>query len=155
MIDPYKREVRKCEIENDLYTWYTLLKCDCVDCQRLMCQEGNPCSIDLWFDDEFLLKEPIGPGFKIASGTDREAVYHGYAFMAAHDGKGNTISLAPEGMKQSNEDIKKALRISFEIWEKRLDPNSLLDQQLRTIELELPGRFKFLDLPVDKNHQVR
>lgn len=145
MIDPYKREVRKFEADADIFLWQKMFQCDCCACTTLLAVEGNPAELDIWYDDEFLCKEPVGPAFKIASGTNREAVFHGYAFLAAHDGEGNTVSLADPGMSQSNKTILRVLRLQFETWEKRLDPNLYLDQQLRMFELEFPGRFKFLD----------
>jgi hypothetical protein len=69
--------------------------------------------------------------------------------VAGHDGEGNTVSLNPAGMKTPNRALRLAFQIVFEQWEKRLDPYCYLSERMRILELELEGRFKFLDLPID------
>lgn len=143
LIDPYKREVRKVEIGHDLATWHQLLRCDCLDCQRLT-QEGL-FSLNVWFDDEFLLKEPLAPGFVIVDFHGAERQYRGYAFLCASNDEGDAVSIGEAALGVPDKILARLLQVRWESYEMRLGQDAFIDLRIRTPELEMPGRFKFLD----------
>jgi hypothetical protein len=144
LIDPFRKEVRRCRVADDLATWYRLLECDTVDRWPIASDAGS--YLDIWFDDEFLFKEPIWPAFRLtaaASLGSTEHVLHGYGLVLACDRNGKTKGLTSSAF--SVQWLIAATGLCFESWEQRLPQEDYLDQLLRTPELELAGRFEYAD----------
>ncbi|UDY80691.1 hypothetical protein [Geobacillus phage GR1] len=65
--------------------------------------------LDLWFDDEFLLKEDspiptvIIKNSRTANLTDYDIILCGNVVFASHDEEGNTVSLTKEALEIMNE----------------------------------------------------
>jgi hypothetical protein len=143
-IDPFRKEVRRVQVAKDLDTWYELLYCHAVECACLAeSPEGN---LDLWFDDEFLFREPRLPAFRLTSSKSmgsNEYIIHGYALVLASDAEGRSVSLSSSAM--SVEWFLDATELAFENWQRRLTRSDyFIPQMIRTPELEFPGRFKYL-----------
>jgi hypothetical protein len=145
LIDPFKQELRRVRVAEGLPTWYEVLQCDYVDCCCVASDSAQGASLDIWFDDCFLDREPLWPAFKV-TGSDstggRTHVLHGYALVFARDKEGTTISLSSSD--QSAEWFARATGLQFEHWQLRTD-EEFIDQLLRTPETELGGRFEYLD----------
>jgi hypothetical protein len=144
LIDPFRKEVRRIRVADELSTWYKLLECDAVDRCPIASDSGK--YLDIWFDDEFLYKEPVWPAFRLtASGSmgSTEHVLHGYGLMLACDGQGKTIGLSSSSFSVNW--LIRATGLRFENWQLRLNESDYLDQLLRTPEMELSGRFEYAD----------
>jgi hypothetical protein len=145
LFDPYKREISIVEVRNNLDVWHKLLRCSCVDVNRLMAPIDGHQSADLWFDDEFLMKTPVGPGFRFRSTSGRYLEYRGYGLLLSSDSEGQStdFDLLPNpGDKRDDEATiyfwgMLFTHVQWEMWEKRLPSETFLDQQIRTPELEM------------------
>jgi hypothetical protein len=145
LIDPFRKEVRRCRVADELATWSTLLECNYVDRCPIASDSGN--YLDVWFDDEFLFREPVWPAFRLTASVSMgstEHVLHGYGLLLACDRQGKTIGLSSSAF--SVQWLVRATGLAFEKWEERLNETDYLDQLLRTPELELSGHFEYADL---------
>lgn len=146
LIDPFKKELRRCRVADDLATWHRLLNCDHVDYCPIASDSRDDSCLDIWFDDEFLFKEPRWPAFRLtASGSfgSTTHILHGYGLLLACDRNRKTKSLSSS--EESLELLKYLTGLAFENWAQRLDESDYLDQLIRTPELELGGKFEFAD----------
>jgi hypothetical protein len=144
LIDPFRKEVRRCRVADQLATWYELLQCDTVDRCPIASDSGS--YLEVWFDNEFLFKEPVWPVFRLtASGSlgSTEHVLYGYGLVLACDRHGKTMGVSSSAF--SLRWLIGATGLCFENWEQRLPQEDYLDQLLRTPELELAGRFEYAD----------
>jgi hypothetical protein len=143
-IDPFRKEVRRVQVARDLDTWYKLLYCRSVECACLA--ESPNENLDLWFDDEFLFREPRLPAFKLKSAKSAgmaDYIIHGYALVLASNRAGESVSLSSS--KASVEWFLDVTDLAFENWHRRLTRSDFfIPQMLRMVELELPERFKYL-----------
>jgi hypothetical protein len=149
LIDPYRRQASIITVGNNLDDWYKMMACQCVGVSRIAsghCFKRNKNqhirSIDLWYDDEFLLKDRPDPAFRImypeAQGT---LAIHGYGFLCCSSPEGESICLHVHP-----EDLPKFLfwlKLGFENWSRRVPPlnEEFFEQRMRNIDLEMPGRF--------------
>jgi hypothetical protein len=143
LIDPYKKRVEEVEIEHDLDTWYEALRCQCVDVLCVSSVKEYQRQIDIWFDDEGLLHEPIPPTFRLNAGASQGGHQHilpGYGLVLASDLEGATINL-PAKLTPSL--FARYSGLAFEGWEDRIPVEACISEVMRSIELELPGRFKY------------
>jgi Domain of unknown function (DUF3846) len=85
LIDPFAKTVTMVEVVHDLSAYYKLLDCDLVDVIRL-----TP-HVDLWIDDEGLLKEPPNQAYFYLG--DYPSPIAGRALLLGHDKEGNSRSL--------------------------------------------------------------
>lgn len=118
LIDPFQRKLHEVEVDNDLRSWYSALRCDCVD---VVCvgQAPNGHRIDVWVDDEGLLPDEPRPMFRIGQST-----LAGYGLVLESDSQGNSCGVSfPRSYFYG--------KIFFEAWEKRLDPEKYLDEMTR------------------------
>jgi hypothetical protein len=133
LIDPWQRRIFRLRVPADLDTWYKLLDCTCVDRYVLARDRQHQRELDLWIDDDGLLKEPPAARFLLANdpaAKDR-AVFTGYALVLEADtSTGDSIScnLAPADL---------ATRIEWEDWEARLDPADYFAQLTRVPDWEI------------------
>lgn len=147
LIDPYKMRVDEIEIEHDLASWYTALRCESVEVVSLSTIVERERTIDVWFDEEGFCQEPAPPTFRLMAGESEGGhryILPGYGLVLASDGEGSTISL-PRGLTRSL--FARYSQLAFESWQDRLAPEACISEVLRSIELELPGRFKYLSQP--------
>jgi hypothetical protein len=144
-IDPFREEVRRVQVARDLDTWYKLLYCRGVECTCLA--ESSEGALDLWFDDEFLFREPRLPAFKLKSAKSvgmADYIIHGYALVLASNKKGKSVSLSSS--QASVDWFLRETQLAFEKWRNRLTRSDFfIPQMIRTPELECPGRFKYAD----------
>lgn len=154
LVDPYRREVRRVEVGHSLDAWYALLRCQCVDVRRIMEGENKTC-IDVWFDDEFLIKEKLGPGFRLPlQHCNEPLVVFGYGLILGSDSEGETCDLGHEGLALGALAARRILKLQFENWmARKLSSDMFMDEIFRTPETEssLSGRFRYLDNPVDSD----
>jgi hypothetical protein len=147
LFDPYKRQLSLVEVRNDIRTWHKLLRCDCVDVNRVIRPILDREAVDIWFDDEFLLKDPVGPGLRLTDSDDVVREYHGYCLMLSSDSDGNStdFTLFSEMPKDASTEIialmlmgfQLTMKVSWENWERRLPKDTFLDLQMRTPEIEI------------------
>lgn len=145
LIDPFRKEVRRIRVARELATWRQLLECDYVDCACVASDSADNACLDIWFDDEFLFKEPVWPAFQLTAAKSMENavhVLHGYGLVLASK-QGQSIGLSSS--KHSVEWFIQATGLRFERWEERLAGEDYLEQLIRTPELELAGRFEYAD----------
>jgi hypothetical protein len=143
-IDPFRKEVRRAQVAKDLDTWYELLCCNGVECACLAeSPEGN---LDLWYDEEFLFREPRLPAFRLKSAKSvgtADYLIHGYGLVLASNHAGASVSLTSS--MGSVDCFRRETGLVFENWQRRLTREDyFIPQMIRTPELELPGRFKYL-----------
>jgi CRISPR/Cas system-associated exonuclease Cas4 (RecB family) len=145
LIDPYKKRIEEIQIAHDLHVWYDALRCNAVDVVCVSTVHGFERKIDIWIDDEGLLHEPQPPVFRLNAGQSEgghRLTLAGYGLVLASDGEGETVSL-PKDMTRVV--FARYTGLQFETWENRLRPEHCISQVMRSIELELPGRFKYLN----------
>jgi hypothetical protein len=144
-IDPFRKEVRRVQVAKGLDTWYKLLYCSGVECACLATGPEDA-NLDLWFDEEFLFREPRLPAFRLTGSVSTgSAVYiiHGYALVLASNQDGESVSLSSS--MPSVDWFQRETGLAFENWQRRLTRSDFfIPQMIRTPELELPGRFKYL-----------
>jgi hypothetical protein len=145
-IDPFRGEVRRVRVARNLDTWYKLLYCDSVECAVLANDPGDGAALDLWFEEEFLFREPRLPAFRLQtskSAGNIQHTIHGYGLVLASDRNSESVGLSSS--QASVEWFRTATGIAFERWQIRLiRPDFFIPQMIRTPELELPGRFKYI-----------
>lgn len=100
VIDTDAKTIYPSQIENNLKTFYQVLKCSCID---IVTREFAGVSLDVILDDEGLLDPDKAKRPAIIT-TDRkgERVLEqlvGNCIICAHDDEGETISLTSEQMK--------------------------------------------------------
>ena len=143
-IDPFRKEVRRVQVAKGLDTWYKLLYCHGVECACLA--ESPEGALDLWFDEEFLFREPRLPAFRLKSAKSvgmADYIIHGYALVLASNQHGESVSLSSS--QASVDWFLRETGLAFENWQRRLTRSDFfIPQMIRTPELELPGRFKYL-----------
>lgn len=157
LFDPYKQELRPVEVRNDIHVWHKVLKCDCCDVNRLA-SDHDGTAIDIWFDDEFLLKAEPGPSFAVQLPSDNGEVriYHGYALLFGSNNEGETTDLSlfnqvPKPLRGREMEylvqcIMMAFRLKWERWEARVKRDNYIDEQMRMPELEMPQDFHYLSV---------
>jgi len=118
LIDPFQRRVHTLEIEHSLRAWYEALMCQCVDVVCVGRTEAGR-RVDVWVDDEGLLRQPCWPCFKIG-----KAELCGYGLVLECDGGGESqgVTFGPEWLVG---------KLAFEVWEKRLNPADYFSQLTR------------------------
>ena len=143
-IDPFREEVRRVQVAKDLDVWYKLLYCHGVECASLA--ESPEGALDLWFDEEFLFREPRLPAFRLTSSKATGSnvyIIHGYALVLASNQKGQSVSLSSS--QASVDWFLRETQLAFEKWRNRLTRSDFfIPQMIRTPELEFPNRFKYL-----------
>lgn len=95
LIDVEKRQIREVEFENELSSYYRLLKCDCVT--TALYDEHH----DVIVDDEGLLKTPIVGLFETPDGGE----YAGNGLIVGFNDDGDWIS-----HKLNFETVKNSIR---------------------------------------------
>jgi hypothetical protein len=129
LIDPFQKKVHPIEIENDITEWYKILQCDHFDHAVLGQYKGLP--IDVWVDDEGLLREPNWPHW-YWSGYQNELA--GYGLINSSNQEGESIS--------SNLDLVYCMmRAHFEPWENRLNPEDYLEQMTKIYAFDYKGSY--------------
>jgi hypothetical protein len=123
LIDPYQRKIHPLDIDSDLSVWHQLLKCDCVDRAEIHRNASNTRAVDVWVDDEGLLKEPVPPTFKVRGYPNPLAGYG--LLLGANLTSGRSIA-APYA---SAAEI--APLIMWERWERRLNPDDYFEELTR------------------------
>lgn len=142
LIDPYKKRVESIEIAHDLQSWYQALRCNTVDVVTISEVPEFKRQMDIWIDDNGLLHEPVPPTFRLQAGGRREVTLAGYGLvLGANTANGETVSL-PNGLTPSL--FCRYTKLQFEQWEGRLDVQECISQVMRSIELEMPGRFRYV-----------
>lgn len=129
LVDPFQKRVHPIEIENDIHAWHKILECDCFD--HAVLGEYGGCPIDVFVDDEGLLREPNYPHWYWLG-------YHnelcGYGLINSSNSQGESIS--------SNLNLQYCMaHAHFEDWEERLDPEKYLDQMTRIYQFQWKGTF--------------
>jgi hypothetical protein len=109
LIDPFQRRVHTLDIGHDLHAWYEALMCQCLDVAHVG-QAPNGHAIDVWVDDEGLLRNEPWPLFQLSTHT-----LCGYGLVLESDAEGES-----QGVTIPLTWFVDKLR--FEPWEKRLDP---------------------------------
>lgn len=140
LIDPFKGEVAAIEVASHVDTWRKLLKCTTLNVVCVTRFKNG--SLDIWVDSEGPLRGQPLPYFSVYKSPNiggKQIKLCGYGLVLAADGSGETFSL-PASFKP--EDFGQMTRLTFEPWKDRLNSNEYMDELLRTIELELPGRFR-------------
>jgi hypothetical protein len=122
LIDPYQRKIHEVQISKDLRAWHAMLECDCVDKVELHRNKAGTRALDVWIDDEGLIKEPVAPLFKLA-GYDSPLAGYGLV-LGANLNTGESLD-CPIAVEQLGPNLK------FEPWEKRLDPADYFAQLTR------------------------
>jgi hypothetical protein len=144
LIDPFRQELRRVRVADDLGAWCEVLQCDRVDVCCIASDSADGAALDVWFDDEFTFKEPIWPGFRVTSSISTGSqpyVLHGYGLVFASDKTGTTVSLSSS--RHSADWFARATGLAFENWMLRTN-EEFLEQVMRTPETELGGRFEYL-----------
>ncbi len=130
----------------DLSTWYKLLWCESVESVPVAEHPEKNASMDLWYDEKFLFKEPRLPAFKLKGSSTvgvTDFIIHGYGLVLASDREGDNVSLTSSTMSVGW--FHTATEIVFENWQNRITrPDYFIPQLMRTPELELPGKFKYV-----------
>lgn len=97
LIDVEKRQIREVEFENELSSYYRLLKCDCITTAPF--DEGH----DVIVDDEGLLKTPFIGFFETPDGGE----YAGHGLIVGFNDDGDWIS-----HKLNFETVKNSIRFN-------------------------------------------
>jgi hypothetical protein len=118
LIDPFQRKVHTLDVTHELSAWYDMLECSCVDVVRIgTAPNGN--AIDVWVDDEGLLRNEPYPLFRLGEGT-----LCGYGLVLECDSEGKSL-----GVSFGHSWFEGKLR--FEPWERRLNPADYFEQLTR------------------------
>jgi hypothetical protein len=116
--------VHEIETTDDITDWHKLLDCDTLDVARVERE------VDIWVDDNGLLRQPYYPIFYYIGYQNPLC---GYGLALSSSGP-ETISLErPPGFFQ--------MKIHFEEWEKRLNPNDYFEQMSRVYPVRHIGKF--------------
>jgi hypothetical protein len=125
LIDPFQKRIHDIETTDDLEDWHKLLDCQILDVARVERE------IDIWVNDEGLLRKPYYPLFYYLGFGNPLC---GYGLALSSNSQGETISLnRPPGYLQA--------KIQFEEWEKRLDQEEYFEQMSRIYPLRHMGKF--------------
>ena len=152
LIDPYKRDIYRIEISSNTDIWRKVLRCHNFDCLAISKRDDLDTYLDLWFDDEGLLAEVPAPRFCLNRGDTcggGELHIAGYGLLFTSDLQGKTTSMHTDPFSVMA--LAMLCGLAFEPLDadrfKDADgvPMSFIDEQMRTIELELPGQFRELD----------
>jgi hypothetical protein len=142
LIDPYKREVREIQIEGSIHPWHTLLQCECVGVSHLAYNQLTNRETDLWYDDEFLYTKADAPTFRVRLQNGEQLTVYGYGLvLAGNVNNGETVSLNVR-CPNAVETFARAFEVQFEKWERRINQKDVMNELLRTPELELSGSYK-------------
>lgn len=97
LVDPFKTEVSLVVLDrgpDELNLWHKILDCHYVECVRLSHDRLTGKTIDLWCDEEFLLKDVAAPAFQITNERGKATVIHGYSLIFGGENySGETICL--------------------------------------------------------------
>jgi hypothetical protein len=130
-IDPFKGQVCEIEIAYDIHVWRKLLMCDCLDVARLQMIGEPRLILDIWVDDNCMIREPEPwPMWRV-----RGSELAGYGLVTMSDPAGETISLRGDltvGMFVTQSPLL------LEAWESRLKIEDFHEQLMRSVELEQP-----------------
>lgn len=144
LIDPYKQEMRRVEIADDLDSWREAMQCQWVE-HHLLSREPMT-NIDLFFDEEFAISGEIKPSFQLHVGPTIGGYpleIGGYALVFASNHGGETISL--ETCDQTAIAFAILSQLKFERHGTgKLVGREFIEERMRNLELEMPGRFKYL-----------
>jgi hypothetical protein len=127
LIDPYQRKIHQLDIDDSIHAWHEALHCDCVDRAEIYRNPQGTRALDIWVDDEGLIKEPVPPTFKVKG---REYPLAGYGLVLGanlKNGKSIEVTLGPEDI---------APLILWEQWERRLDPQDYFEELTRVLSWE-------------------
>jgi len=133
-IDPWKREACPLQIDEELSAWRQAIQSDELGIGVIEANDnGREIIIDVWCDDNGRYRNPDLPTFNVG----HHWVF-GYALLFERAGE-NTVSVGFDAEFLIND-----LRLQFESWEERLNPDDYVKQMLRVIELEpwFRGRWK-------------
>jgi hypothetical protein len=122
LIDPYQKKIHEVEVSNDLQSWYDLLRCELVDRVEVHRNPQGDRAIDVWIDDEGLLREPTPPMFKV-HGYPQPLAGYGLV-LSANLATGESISCTLGASHLSG-------WISWEPWERRLNPQGYFEELTR------------------------
>lgn len=125
LIDPWRREATLLRIAKDIHEWHKALQCDCLDVGRFFNLLRNGNAIDVWVDDVGQLRQPAVPTFLLGGRK-----FFGYGLMTEGEDP-ETVSVTFDLPF-----VKNSLGLTFEDWEKRLNPEHYLSQMTRVIEWE-------------------
>lgn len=128
LIDPFQKTVRPMEIENNIDEWHKVL--DCQIYTHVMLGKHRDKPIDLWVDDEGLLRQPNYPYF----------YWIGYHEPLCGYGMINS-STGPESISSNLSLQYVATRVQFENWEERLNPEDYFEQMTKIYPVTEIGEF--------------
>jgi hypothetical protein len=153
LIDPYKQDISRIEMENDRRAWRKVMRCRDLDCIPLSVPQGVLTEItryvlDLWVDDRGLLAAVPAPRFKLRKGLSAgggEVQISGYGLMFSSDpDNGEAVSLESDPISMGM--FVRMYGLSYEVIEgnKRFEGmDAFIEEKMRVIELEVPG-FRYL-----------
>lgn len=152
-IDPYRQELQRIEIENDLDTWRKALRCDWIEHLTLSRESVGHTNLDLWFNEEGAINaEPalLAPRFRLQRGNSAGGglfAIHGYGLVTSSNAEGETVSLITNPLSAAT--FGAVTYLAFEDPQSpepgnRLRGKEFLEEKLRLIDLELPGKFRYL-----------
>ena len=156
-IDPWNQTVSIIEVTDNLDDWRKLLRCKTVECVHLARRGQLPQlaeyegidTLDLWCDEEFLLKDTPDPGWRFYyPGREPEVceVIFGYGLIIGGQNRtGASVGFPIDLMALPV--FCMWLRLAFETREGiaiRFGGNEFIAERLRSIDAELPGRVRTL-----------
>lgn len=124
LIDPFQRRFHEIETTDKLDDWHKLLDCEVIDLARV--EQG----IDIWIDDEGLMREPHYPLFSYLGFGNPLC---GYGLALSSNGPESISLERPPGFFQT--------KIQFEDWENRLRQEDYFDQMSRVYPVRHIGKF--------------
>jgi hypothetical protein len=158
LIDPWKQEISRIQISSDTDIWRKVLRCDYFDCMAISTSDGI--SMDLWFDDEGRMYDQPLPRFRLCRGDSVGGGWIdicGYGLFLSSNSQGETIGLQTNPVSLGRWIALAGL--AFEVTEGnprfKGHDTEFLEQKMRLIENELPGKIKILSEGVEGIKLVR
>ena len=152
LIDPWRQEISRIQISSDSDIWRKVLRCDCYDCMAISTSDGI--SMDLWFDDEGRMIEPPSPRFRLRRGDSvggGEIDICGYGLLLSSNNRGETIGLQTNPLNLGRWIALAGLAFEVPQGNPRFKgyDTEFLEQKMRLLENELPGKIKILSEGVE------
>jgi len=128
LIDPWQRTIHQLQVGASLDAWHQVLQCGCVDRLRIHRNPQGTRAVDVWVDDEGMLRHPVPPCFAVKGYLNSLAGYGLVLGANLTNGKSIDCNLGPENIGPL---------ISFERWEERLNPADYFEQLTRVPSWEI------------------
>lgn len=119
LLDPWQRRIHRIQVDHSLAAWCRILGCKSVKRLEIHRNIQGTRAVDIWVDDEGLMKEPMPPTFKVRAYPQALA---GYGLVLGANLKTDESIDCPMGKDHFE------VYIAWEPWEKRLKVEDYFEQ---------------------------